>query len=251
MEDPVRDIKEVFRQLTATASPDVQKEAVYTYYVPNAGLHHPLSYIEPGILSRESILGLYQWYRVLSPNVSIDVSNIVYDQRHNVLLLDVKQTFHVFFLPVVPMPSRLLVRLILKEEDGLHRIAFQEDFFHPDDLAALVFPPAAPIVRLTLRTFGTASNICAKVSQVLGFWRPRTTGIADERNDKRKCNESSNGRAKNSDAPRLGHESTRVQAKKKGGVKKSKGHEIKSATSSDNVNSSSNQGGGDESISQP
>ncbi len=148
------------------------------------------------------------------------------------------------------------------------------------DLAALVFPPAAPIVRLTLRTFGTASNICAKVSQVLGYWRPRTTGLAEERNDKRncnessndrakdsdasgpglaeerndktKCNESSNDRAKDSDASGPGLESTRAQAKKKGGVKKSKGHESKaSATSSDNVHNSSNQSGGAESISQP
>jgi hypothetical protein len=60
MQDPVRDIKEVVRQLTATGLPDVQKDAVYKYYMPNAGLHDPLSYIEPGILSRESILGLYQ-----------------------------------------------------------------------------------------------------------------------------------------------------------------------------------------------
>ena len=51
------------------------------------------------------------------------------------------------------------------------------------ELAALVFPPAASIVRLTLRAFGTASNICAKVSQVLGYWGPRTTGIGDERNE--------------------------------------------------------------------
>src|SRR6266576_3475685 len=110
------------------------------------------------------------------------------------------------------------------------------------DLAALVFPPAAPIVRLTLRTFGTAANICAKVSQVLGYWRPRTTGLAEERNEKTKCNESSNDRAKDSDASGPGLESTRAQAKKKGGVKKSKGHESKaSATSSDNVHNSSNQ----------
>jgi hypothetical protein len=51
------------------------------------------------------------------------------------------------------------------------------------ELAALVFPPAASIVRLTLRAFGTASNICAKASQVMGYRRPRTTGLADGRND--------------------------------------------------------------------
>jgi hypothetical protein len=51
------------------------------------------------------------------------------------------------------------------------------------ELAALVFPPAVFIVRLTLRAFGTASNICAKASQVMGYRRPTTTGLADDRND--------------------------------------------------------------------
>ena len=60
MQDPVRDIKEVVRKLTVTGSPDVQRDAVYKYFTPNAGLRHSLSYVDPGILSRESILGLYQ-----------------------------------------------------------------------------------------------------------------------------------------------------------------------------------------------
>jgi hypothetical protein len=60
MQDPVREITGVVEQLTTTKFPDIQRTAVYTYYVPNAGFHHPLAYIEPGILSRESILGAYQ-----------------------------------------------------------------------------------------------------------------------------------------------------------------------------------------------
>lgn len=60
MEDPVRDIISVVHDLTATDSPDVQRAAVYKYFAPNAGFHHPLAYIEPGVLSRESILGVYQ-----------------------------------------------------------------------------------------------------------------------------------------------------------------------------------------------
>ena len=107
----------------------------------------------------------------------------------------------------------------------------------------LVLPPAASIVRLTLRVFGTASNICAKVSQVLGYWRPSKTGLADEQNDKRKF---SNGQVKTS-GPGLESDSTRAQAKKKSGGKKNKAHESKA--SSDNVHNSSNQGGGGEPVS--
>jgi hypothetical protein len=59
MEDPVSDIQRVVRQLVDTA-PGVQRDAVYRYYVDNAGFRHPLSYINPGNYSRTSILGLYQ-----------------------------------------------------------------------------------------------------------------------------------------------------------------------------------------------
>lgn len=60
MEDPIKEITGVVHELTSTASPDIQRAAVYKYYAPNAGFHHPLTYIEPGVLSRESILGVYQ-----------------------------------------------------------------------------------------------------------------------------------------------------------------------------------------------
>ena len=126
-------------------------------------------------------------------------------------------------------------------------------------MAGLVFPPAAPVVRLALRVFGTASNICAKASQVLGYWRPQTTGLAGDTYDENR--ESSNGRATGSNSP--GHESdgTRPQSKKKGNGKKSKAQVNKvqeskvqeskaqesktPATLSDNVDDSSNQGGGE------
>ena len=161
---------------------------------------------------------------------------------------------------------RLLVRLVLREEHGFHRIVSQENFCHPDvsirremchdadlrikDVAGLVFPPAAPVVRFALRAFGTVSDICAKASQVLGYWRPGTTGLAGDTYEKYK--ESSNGQAKSSNAS--GHESdgTRAQPRKKGHGKKSKLQENRAqeskgpAVSSDSVDDSSNQGGSDE-----
>ncbi|KAF8632713.1 hypothetical protein AX15_001736 [Amanita polypyramis BW_CC] len=196
MQDPVREIKDVVLQLTSD-SPDVQRDAVYKYYAPDAGFRHPLSHVEPGVLSREYILGIYQWYRVVSPNVSIRVDNVVYDKPHNVLLLDIFQSFHLFLLPIEPAPSRFLARLTLKEEDGTHRIVMQEDFFHPDDLAALIFPPVAPFLRFSLRAFGVASNICAKTAQVFGYWRPVTMGLAGEQGyEKQNNKETSNGHQK-------------------------------------------------------
>ncbi|PFH49149.1 hypothetical protein AMATHDRAFT_131510, partial [Amanita thiersii Skay4041] len=172
MQDPVKEIKAVVLQLTTASSPDQQKLAIYKYFAPNAGFRHPLCQVDPGPLSRESILGIYQWYRVISPHISMHIDNVVYDEPHAVLLLDVTQVFHLFFVPVNPAPSRLLVRLTMKQQNGLYIITMQEDFYHPDDVTSLLFPPLSPLVRFTLRSLGVASNILAKSSQVLGCWRP-------------------------------------------------------------------------------
>jgi hypothetical protein len=129
----------------------------------------------------------------------------------------------------------------------------------------MVFPPAAPVVRLALRAFGTAFNICAKASQVLGCWRPQTTGLAGDAYEKYKEHkEPSNGQAKGSNAPGNESDGTRPQSRKRGNGKKTKVQESKAqeskaqeskgpATSSDNVqvNDSSNQGGGAKPKSQP
>lgn len=117
--------------------------------------------------------------------------------------------------------------------------------------------PAAPVLRLALRAFGTAFNICAKVSQVLGYWRPQTTGLAGDAYEKYK--EPLNGQAKGSNALSNESDGTRPQSRKRGNGKKTKVQESKvqeskgPATSSDNVqvNNSSNQGGGEKPTSQP
>jgi hypothetical protein len=52
---------------------------------------------------------------------------------------------------------------------------------------SLLIPPLAPIIRAGLSVTGTASDIYAKVGQLLGFWSigsiPETGGLYDKRND--------------------------------------------------------------------
>ncbi|KAJ6524442.1 hypothetical protein DFH09DRAFT_1189594 [Mycena vulgaris] len=181
MQHPSSEVGAVVSLLTAAAAPDIQKAAFHRYLTSDAGFRHPLCNVTPGPGSRERLLGIYQWYRILSPHIDITVKSVVHDTDNNTLLLDVVQVFHLRLSPFKPAPSRLLVRLTLREENDLHYIAFQEDFYHPDDFMSLITPPLAPVIRTGLSVTATASDIYAKIGQLLGFWSiggaPETRGL--------------------------------------------------------------------------
>ncbi|KAK7436897.1 hypothetical protein VKT23_018917 [Stygiomarasmius scandens] len=171
MEDPEREITSVLLQLTSSSTADAQKAAMDKYFCSDVGFRHPLCYVPPVEGSREMLLGIYQWYKVMSPTIDAYVQSVVYDRERNILLLDVFQTFHIRLSPLRPSQSRLLVRITLKEIDELYYIAFQEDFYHPDDFMRLLVPPLAPLIRAFLTTASFASALYAKGAQILGFWR--------------------------------------------------------------------------------
>ncbi|KAF7290753.1 hypothetical protein MIND_01316000 [Mycena indigotica] len=178
MQNPTSEIGAVVSLLTAAAAPDIQKAAFLRYMTSDAGFRHPLCSVLPGPGSRERVLGIYQWYRIMSPRIDITVNNVVYDETNRILLLDVVQLFHIRFSPFKPAPARLLVRLTLRQDhDGLFYIALQEDFYHPDDFMALLAPPLSPLVRLGLSMTGRASDIYAKCGRLLGIWTSET-GVA-------------------------------------------------------------------------
>ncbi|KAJ7747646.1 hypothetical protein DFH07DRAFT_830850 [Mycena maculata] len=187
MQNPVSEISAVVSLLTAAAAPDIQQATFRKYVTSDAGFRHPLCNVTPGPGSRERVLGVYQWYRILSPHIDITVKSVVHDPENHILLLDVVQTFHVRFSPFKPVPSNLFIRLTLREENGLHYIAFQEDFYHPDEFMALLIPPLSPVIRTGLSLTVTASDIYAKIGQVLGFWSVggpiEAPGLYDHRRD--------------------------------------------------------------------
>ncbi|KAF8147732.1 hypothetical protein K438DRAFT_1733995 [Mycena galopus ATCC 62051] len=171
MQNPTSDVGAVVSLLTAAASPEIQRAAFLKYITPDAGFRHPLCNVAPAPGSRDRVLGIFQWYRILSPHIDITTKSVVHDPATNTLLLDVVQHFHIRLSPFKPAPSRLLVRLTLREgNDGLHYIAFQEDFYHPDDFMALLIPPLVPVIRTGLSLTSTASEIYAKIGKLLGFW---------------------------------------------------------------------------------
>ncbi|KAK0209036.1 hypothetical protein DFS33DRAFT_1242386, partial [Desarmillaria ectypa] len=168
MQHPAHEISSVVSLIMSAVAPEIQQAGIQRYFTPDAGFRHPLCAVSPGPGSRERVLGIYQWHRVMSPKVELDVKSVVFDKEQGILILEVMQSFHIRLSPFKPAPSRLVVRLTLKEVDKLYYIAFQEDFYHPDDLMTLVVPPLAPLVRLALGAVSTVSNMCATVAHVLG-----------------------------------------------------------------------------------
>jgi hypothetical protein len=117
--------------------------------------------------------------------------NLVYHKPSNTLYITASQKFHIRFSPFQVADAKyvslkhlefpvycltlfisLTVRITLRELEGKHYIAFQEDFYHTDELLQLLVPPLVPVARLALAGAGWISSFQATVSQVLGVWRP-------------------------------------------------------------------------------
>lgn len=174
MQHPEKDITEVVTLLTTAITPGIQKAALERFFAPDAGFIHPVCAVERGPNSRDKVLAIYQWYRVLSPQITLEVKDVVYDREQNVMFLEIVQKFHLRLSPLSAAPSRLITRIKMEERDGLHHIVLQEDFYHPEDFAALIIPPLKPLVSLALRMSSIACSVGAFGAQMIGFWRPES-----------------------------------------------------------------------------
>ncbi|RDB22029.1 hypothetical protein Hypma_010937 [Hypsizygus marmoreus] len=172
MQTPFSDIKHVVSLLTTAETPEQQRDAVNTYFAEDVEFRHPLVKISSNHLSREDLLAIYQSYRILSPHIEIDITNVVYDNRTNTLYLDITQLFHIRFSPFKPVPAHFVTRLKLIKKNKKFLIASQEDFYQPDEFIALILPPLMPLMRYALTAGGYITAFSAKMAQVMGYWRP-------------------------------------------------------------------------------
>lgn len=84
MEHPVKEIAGVISTLTK-GSPSEQEETLNNYFLPNASFTHPYCRVPSfdkgkipfasGIDSRWLMLGIYRWYRTLSPRIDLTVDS--------------------------------------------------------------------------------------------------------------------------------------------------------------------------------
>ncbi|TFK78424.1 hypothetical protein K466DRAFT_468829, partial [Polyporus arcularius HHB13444] len=102
MEDPAKEIANVAMTVTAAINPEIQKTAVLKYYAEDMRFRHPLCAVYRAPHSRDAMLAILQWYRVLSPVLSVHVNHVTYDAEKNSAYLDITQVFHIRWSPFKP-----------------------------------------------------------------------------------------------------------------------------------------------------
>ncbi|CCL98884.1 uncharacterized protein FIBRA_00891 [Fibroporia radiculosa] len=216
MEDPAHELEAVVLTLTTAVNAEIQKAAILRYFAPDASFRHPCCTVPPSSTpsshptsptyppfsrllapfstpaaadSRETILSIYQWYRVLSPRLIVHVKNVCWDPAREEAWVEVVQAFHIWTSPLPAAEARLFTHLQLRrmpspppaqegDSDALSSdprplfvIASQEDFYHPEDLMALLVPPLVPLVHILL-LLGTWASLLGAwfFGSVLGWW---------------------------------------------------------------------------------
>ena len=72
MDDPVAEIRGVVLQLT-TGSRQQQQEALEKNFTRDASFKHPFCAVTG---NRDTILRIFQWYKILSPRIQLNVNSV-------------------------------------------------------------------------------------------------------------------------------------------------------------------------------
>lgn len=180
MENPEQELPGILHLLTSSKAAVVLHQTIKRYYTPDASIRHPLTVVKSGPTSRDKLLGVFEWYRVISPGTVATINEFVYDKEKKIAFIDISQTFKLRIVPSSPRPSRLITRVKLVEHDKLLYIKEQEDFFHPDDIMKYIFPPLAPVVTFSLRTVALGIWIASKIYLTFTMAWLAIFGISDD-----------------------------------------------------------------------
>ncbi|KAI1489676.1 hypothetical protein F5X96DRAFT_601694 [Biscogniauxia mediterranea] len=109
MDRPGARISGVITALTQGTEEDQQK-ALDDYFLPSAYFIHPfcrvpsfdnikLPFTSHTINSRWLVQLIYQWYRILSPEVKLSIDSTSFDKNNNLLYVTMHQVFTLWFVP--------------------------------------------------------------------------------------------------------------------------------------------------------
>ncbi|KAI0387685.1 hypothetical protein F5Y04DRAFT_9715 [Hypomontagnella monticulosa] len=110
MEFPEDQISHVIRGLTQDSRQD-QFDTLEEYFLPDAYFVHPfcrvpsfnnytIPFTDWTINSRQFVFFIYQWYRILSPEIKLDIGSTCFDKKKNLLYVTLRQTFTLWFVPL-------------------------------------------------------------------------------------------------------------------------------------------------------
>ncbi|KAI0202278.1 hypothetical protein F4808DRAFT_71260 [Astrocystis sublimbata] len=202
MENPAQDISHVIHSLTE-GTRDEQQQALDDYFLPEAYFVHPLCRVPSfpsrwieipftnfrwAINSRLLVSWVYQWYKILSPKITLQVDSTAFDKNKNLLYATVRQTFTLWIVPYSLWQTEVsLVCLLelahLPVDENMHPLAIkdganakgignnagvpkkryfirgQQDNYQPNDWLSFVAPFGAYTLVFALQLFATL--LCA------------------------------------------------------------------------------------------
>ncbi|KAI1481531.1 hypothetical protein K445DRAFT_153106 [Daldinia sp. EC12] len=109
MDHPEQQIQHIIRSLTQYSRDD-QRTALEDYFLPDAYFVHPfcrvpsfgdykIPFTDLTINSRQFVFYIYQWYRILSPDIQLTIDSTSFDKNKNLLYVTIRQTFTLWFVP--------------------------------------------------------------------------------------------------------------------------------------------------------
>ncbi|EGP83777.1 unnamed protein product [Zymoseptoria tritici ST99CH_3D1] len=112
MDNPIHEITPIVHALTQ-GTPQQQKDTINQYFTPDASFVHPFCRTGTFDGSRVLIHAIFQWYKVLSPRIEIEVESIAFDEKNLLLYLTIHQVFAIWFVPFYRVSARLTTILTL------------------------------------------------------------------------------------------------------------------------------------------
>ncbi|KAK6435427.1 hypothetical protein LTR95_008386 [Oleoguttula sp. CCFEE 5521] len=141
MDDPLNDISSVINALTR-GSPSEQQNAIQTFFTSSASFSHPFCRTGSFEGSRYLIMKTYQWYKILSPKIELEIHSIAFDAKRLVLFVSLTQLLTPFLMPIFANRGNLDVKLTLIQHrhTGKYYITSQTDLYTIDQWIRFLIP---------------------------------------------------------------------------------------------------------------
>ncbi|KAJ5918049.1 hypothetical protein N7454_010424 [Penicillium verhagenii] len=146
MEHPVEEIGQVIRLLTQSP-PSLQQKCLERFFTQDASFYHPFCIVPSFEGSRWYVLKIFQWYKIMSPRIELEVHSIAFDEKNLKLFIQMSQVFSIWIVPFHVAPVTLTTVLDLTTESSesnqnksLYYIKKQEDLYQTSEFIKFLLP---------------------------------------------------------------------------------------------------------------
>jgi len=190
MENPIEEVSTLVHTLTQ-ATPTKQKDAVYRYFTPSASFTHPFCATGSWSLdlpflgtldSRWATLQIYQWYKIMSPRIDLEVLSVTFNEDTLKLYVDMHQHFRLWIVPFYDASVYLTTVLQLVKGDAsgpdsaLQRRAPKTPSEKPWSYAAVADPDRPENGEIKTVYYITSQNDLYQTSEFIKFLVPWGVG---------------------------------------------------------------------------